>query len=332
MYSYTTTSNSHPAHRREGSSTSSPYTYTTTSTSSQFTYSTTSASSPYTYSTTSTLNNNEKYRFSVTSDYIKRKINKYDDSDDDDSDDDDNENENENVTSERSTSSGRSSTSKTKDCSICIETYNLKHFIKITNNCIHSNDICRKCVVRHIETQLNTKGDVEGILCPFGNDCGFLIEYNDVQRIVKGNLFERYDSLALKQALSNMPDFRWCKNAGCGSGQIHSGSDKEPIMTCKACGEKSCYTHDIPWHDNLTCEQYNEAKKGEDMATQDLLNRETKKCPKCGVRITKNGGCNHMTCRVQNCRHEFCWLCLADFEPIRRHGNHFHERTCQLYV
>lgn len=96
------------------------------------------------------------------------------------------------VTSKRSTNSTHSSTSKTtKDCSICVETYDLNQFEKITNNCIHSNDICKSCVSRHIETQLNTKGDVEGILCPFGNDCGFLIEYDDVQRIAGGDLFER---------------------------------------------------------------------------------------------------------------------------------------------
>jgi hypothetical protein len=94
------------------------------------------------------------------------------------------------VSSKRSTNSSTSK-SKTQDCSICIETYRLSQFEKITSNCSHSNDICKKCVTRHIETQLNTKGDVNGILCPYGNDCGFLIEYNDVQRIVKGNLFER---------------------------------------------------------------------------------------------------------------------------------------------
>ncbi|RIA86652.1 hypothetical protein C1645_828932 [Glomus cerebriforme] len=311
MYSYTTTSTSHPSYKKENSS--SPYTYTTTSSSS--------------------LNSNGKYHFTVTSDYMKRKKYKnVKENDDDDTDDDDDDDDNENEIDTLPSSSTSSSTSQTRDCMICVETLSVNQFEKITKNCSHPNDICKGCVAQHVETQLNTKGDVEGILCPFGNDCGFLIEHDDVQRIVNNDLFERYDGLALKQALSNMPDFRWCKNAGCGSGQIHSGGDKEPIMTCKACGEKSCYTHDIPWHDALTCEQYNEAKKGEDVATQDLLDRETKKCPKCGVRITKNGGCNHMTCRVQNCRHEFCWLCLADFNQIRRHGNHYHERTCQLYA
>ena len=30
-----------------------------------------------------------------------------------------------------------------------------------------------------------------------------------------------------------------------------------------------------------------------------------KKCPKCKARITKDGGCDHMTCRL--CKHEYWW-------------------------
>ncbi len=79
-------------------------------------------------------------------------------------------------------------------------------------------------------------------------------------------------------------------------------------MTCEACGERSCYTHDIPWHQDLTCDEYDVNRRGDDEATQDLLARETKPCPKCGVRIIKNDGCDHMTCRISDCKFEFCWL------------------------
>jgi len=35
-----------------------------------------------------------------------------------------------------------------------------------------------------------------------------------------------------------------------------------------------------------------------------------------------------MKCR---CKYEFCWLCLADYQKIRDHGNHHHNPTCKHY-
>jgi hypothetical protein len=39
--------------------------------------------------------------------------------------------------------------------------------------------------------------------------------------------------------------------------------------------------------------------------------REWKRCPNCRMFIQKDGGCNHITCE---CGHEFCFVCLADWE------------------
>ncbi|CAF1490007.1 unnamed protein product, partial [Rotaria sordida] len=41
---------------------------------------------------------------------------------------------------------------------------------------------------------------------------------------------------------------------GCGSGQIHSNSD--PKVICVPCGKSTCFHHKIPWHDGITCENY----------------------------------------------------------------------------
>ncbi|OAQ73184.2 ring finger domain-containing protein [Pochonia chlamydosporia 170] len=63
----------------------------------------------------------------------------------------------------------------------------------------------------------------------------------------------RYEQLAMRAAMSQSPNFIWCTSP-CGSGQIHDPSS--PLVTCLHCGHKSCFTHQISWHENLTCAQY----------------------------------------------------------------------------
>jgi hypothetical protein len=43
--------------------------------------------------------------------------------------------------------------------------------------------------------------------------------------------------------------------------------------------------------------------------------KNTKRCPNCATAVSKNGGCNHMTCAATagGCGHEFCWLCLGNY-------------------
>jgi hypothetical protein len=57
--------------------------------------------------------------------------------------------------------------------------------------------------------------------------------------------------------------------------------------------------------------------------SDELIDRLTKKCGKCGSRIEKNGGCNYMMCG--KCRYEFCWVCG---ESWATHGDHF---TCNKF-
>ncbi|CAE6397190.1 unnamed protein product [Rhizoctonia solani] len=51
------------------------------------------------------------------------------------------------------------------------------------------------------------------------------------------------------------------------------------------------------------------------------------------MQIEKVDGCDHMTChRPVGCGYEFCWICLADYGPIRREGKHKHSTDCQHFA
>jgi hypothetical protein len=106
-----------------------------------------------------------------------------------------------------------------EECQICFELLSRRLFLQITADCYHALDVCKLCVDKHIKAQLESKGDVE-IYCPSAG-CGKEIQHKDVKRVASKQVFERYDTLMLRQTLSKLPEFRWCKNSGCGSGQIN---------------------------------------------------------------------------------------------------------------
>merc|ERR1711959_714195 len=124
-----------------------------------------------------------------------------------------------------------------------------------------------------------------------------------------------------------MPEFRWCSRPACGNGQLVEGAQDNPIMTCHICQHRTCFNHRVAWHSGKTCEMYDR-----DMAESDeaqlvhWIDSNAKRCPKCGMGIEKNDGCDHMTCQrmAGGCGAEFCWRCEADYNGpngIRAVGN-----------
>ena len=123
-------------------------------------------------------------------------------------------------------------------------------------------------------------------------------------------------------------------------------------MICRDCGGRTCITCDIQWHPGVSCaevvarraQQQNE----EETAAAEYLTTNSKLCPKCNIRGEKVEGCDHMACKTfrpcsepftndvlntgPQCRHQYCWICLADFRDIRRHGNHMHDITCRYHT
>ena len=55
-----------------------------------------------------------------------------------------------------------------------------------------------------------------------------------------------------------------------------------------------------------------DSSAADEEATKRMLKSITRSCPRCGLSISKSGGCPHMSCAM--CGHQFCWVCFKDWE------------------
>lgn len=203
-----------------------------------------------------------------------------------------------------------------------------------TTQCNHPSRTCSDCMHEWLASEFSSKG-CEDIHCA---ECPSSLSYDDMKRLASEATFIAYEKLLTRTALSALPEFAWCLSPTCNSGQLNiSDSDTtENYMDCVSCGYKQCLHHRVEWHKGETCTQYDYRTSGQkarddEAATAAMLDTVSKACPgaKCGWRIQKIDGCDHMTCK--KCKHEFCWECLASHKEIKKVGNTAHESWCKFH-
>ncbi|KAF4980603.1 hypothetical protein FZEAL_3416 [Fusarium zealandicum] len=141
------------------------------------------------------------------------------------------------------------------ECVVCADIKGVNAFprFSVTASCTHAPGTCLDCVQLSIESDLSSKLWTE-IRCP---ECRELLEYADIQRYANKQTFARYETLALRAAMSEAEHFVWC-TSGCGSGQIHESGSEQPIVTCLHCRHRSCFHHNVAWHETLSCDEYDQ--------------------------------------------------------------------------
>jgi hypothetical protein len=108
-------------------------------------------------------------------------------------------------------------------------------------------------------------------------------------------------------------------------------------FVCATCQFKSCFACRTPAHQPLTCTENMTALRNHlfaaDEASGEWLKAYTKPCY-CGRWIQKMDGCDHVKCpaRPIGCGDEWCWMCGAKYDEIRRIGNTAHKGDCPHYA
>lgn len=206
-------------------------------------------------------------------------------------------------------------------CGICTCDYDAAETMSL--ECGHR--FCTMCWENHISTQVTAGNPF--VECPEGG-CKVQVDELTVTRMLKDpELLTRFKHAICRAYIANNPLLSGCPQPDCPNA-IKVRRAEARTVRC-TCGFRFCFACRRRDHDPLPCAllQVWNQKTTDEGETARYLAVNTKDCPKCNVVIEKNGGCNHMTCRVAACKYEFCWICLG---PWSAHSGSYYQ--CNRYT
>lgn len=202
--------------------------------------------------------------------------------------------------------------------------------------------ICIDCISTFLETQFLTHG-ARGITC-ISSDCTRYtdenqdyIDWSHVARHFLPNTIhaelcqKTFDLWFSRQTIWQCP-------AGCHTPETTIDASRTPgypHVHCPSCEQRFCAACLVPWHDELTCQQYRAQHPGivdevEARILTDMAIRGARRCPFCQYLVVKDGGCDHMM--RYRCNSSFNWSEAEKVVPIEQDGVQEQPRTEQLQL
>lgn len=217
-----------------------------------------------------------------------------------------------------------------RECSICATSKTISHSFRLTGNsgvCAHFQDICGLCIQKMLKTKVAERQlSQPDLACPFPK-CDHALDTTMLKKACTNKIIiAQYDQALVKHHLSASPHYIVCLSSTCGAyfsiedchGKSRNKASRisKQRIECPHCDFEMCFTCNRPWHAQTGCDK---AKRKEDAdSVAGIKAMGAKSCPKCGLNIDKNGGCDHMTCHT--CKHNFCWECLLPYGDGTQHA------------
>jgi hypothetical protein len=184
--------------------------------------------------------------------------------------------------------------------------------VGLLHSCTHRDNYCASCWKSWVITQINDGSTA--IRCPSSGTCA--LSYEDTRTVLltgtrKQASWDIFEDRILYHSLITMGCSAGCPR--CFSVGWYSQSCCRTVE-CSQCDYSFCTTCFCASHDG-DCGlegQSNLLGSSDGFSTHTWIRRNTKPCPTCKVRIQKNDGCSHMTCKM--CKYEFCWICLGKYK------------------
>jgi ariadne-1 len=213
-------------------------------------------------------------------------------------------------------------------CPICYE----ETSDTLSMPCGHS--FCKDCWSDFCTNAINEGPTCVIATCPQAG-CSEVVTEEEMEAALGKDspMLQKFLSYQLRSFVESNPLTRWCPGRGCeriacansAAAMEAEGSVARCIDCfthfCLVCGEES----HAPSNCKLLAKWLQKCRNESETANWIIAN--TKSCPKCSSRIEKNQGCNHMSC--QQCRHEFCWICMGDWSDHGANTGGFYK--CNRY-
>jgi len=172
---------------------------------------------------------------------------------------------------------------------------------------------CNECLKQHYKTKI-MDGDVLRLPCPYVDDrnlpCDREIEENEILSFCDEDMKAKFLKFKENRLIQLNERARFCPKPGCPGYAL--GSKWKPKLICTECSYIYCWKCSNEYHGYFSkCVSSNDG-----LFMMFTLGKDIQSCPKCKVKIWKNDGCNHMTCKF--CSYEFCWICRGKYNE-----NHF---------
>ena len=198
------------------------------------------------------------------------------------------------------------------ECQIC---YEQKAYFPLI-----CHAICQECLKRYWIEQINAIDPPQKLSCIY--KCYPHPSENLVSEIISERIFFQYKYFLAQKTIENKKIF-FCPNKECSNPiiEVNKRLFRKKVV-CTSCNQEICNRCELPYH-KRKCPAKTKGK------TKNWIWRltHTKSCPKCGLRMEKNGGCRHMDC--PKCDVAFCWACkgLIDGGGIK-HRQRNQQKCC----
>lgn len=200
-------------------------------------------------------------------------------------------------------------------CSICYDSLDLldpSEYLACTSN--NLSPICANCVYPMFKSALRNDRTSFPPRCL----CGLPIDVPKAMLFLKNTDFP--EQLEEKQEVWASENPTWCATKSCSAFLRDGLFDDKGIAKCDNCESLTCNKckQSLADHNGNDCpisleEQLSNQLNAEKKNEYDQCDMRICPSKRCGQAISKDGGCNHMTC--SDCGHEWCWLCAADWQP-----------------